>query len=334
MKAIKLFVMAVLAISLTGCSAGGELTPTSKKVNGPLGKYFEVVERDYKLNENELRVEFKRIANGGPKEADSDTEPTFIVELQDEDGNSIVSDRTHHIFGGEEQLDAVFSLGVDESASISFKFDADTKDAAKFKVSSKWGGADSSSDGSTESSGDQSTDISSQDSNINIYSWLSDRLVTEDDLYGKSMQDLKIMRNTIFAMHGYIFKTKDMKEYFEGQSWYTPKKDNVSSELTSIEQKNIAFIKNKENGGLSGDVTAGSTDWDAILDSYDSYVTKYMSYMKKAKNGDVSALSEYPAFMEKAQALGDKLSRAKGEMSAAQWSRYIKITNRLATVAQ
>jgi hypothetical protein len=67
MKTIKLYVMAVLAISLAACSGGGKLTPTSKKVNGPLGKFFEVVERDYKMSENELSVEFKRILKAVPQ---------------------------------------------------------------------------------------------------------------------------------------------------------------------------------------------------------------------------------------------------------------------------
>ena len=80
----------------------------------------------------------------------------------------------------------------------------------------------------------------------NPYAWLSERLATEDDLVGKSKLDLKIMRNTIFAMHGYIFKTKDMKEYFSKQPWYKPQKENVNSELSSIENKNIQFLKKHE----------------------------------------------------------------------------------------
>ena len=80
----------------------------------------------------------------------------------------------------------------------------------------------------------------------NPYTWLAERLATEDDLAGKSKSDIKIMRNTIFAMHGYIFKTEDMKEYFSKQSWYKPQKDNVNSELSSIENQNIQFLKSHE----------------------------------------------------------------------------------------
>ena len=76
-----------------------------------------------------------------------------------------------------------------------------------------------------------------------------------------------------------------------------------------------------------------SEDWDALLDSYDDYVTKYVSYMKKAMNGDMSALSEYPALMEKAEEFSDKLGNAEGEMSSAQWNRYLKITKKMSSAA-
>ena len=80
----------------------------------------------------------------------------------------------------------------------------------------------------------------------NSYAWLSERLATESDISGKSKEDIRIMRNTIFAMHGYIFKTSDMKEYFENQSWYKAEKADVSSELSTIENENIQFLKAHE----------------------------------------------------------------------------------------
>lgn len=79
--------------------------------------------------------------------------------------------------------------------------------------------------------------------------------------------------------------------------------------------------------------SSGSQDWDALLNSYEQYVDKYISYMKKAANGDMSALSEYPALMEKAQDLSNKMSGAQGDMSAAQWARYMKITNKMTQAA-
>lgn len=79
--------------------------------------------------------------------------------------------------------------------------------------------------------------------------------------------------------------------------------------------------------------SSGSQDWDALLNSYEQYVDKYISYMKKAAKGDMSALSEYPALMEKAQEFSEKMENAQGDMSASQWARYMKITNKMTQAA-
>lgn len=73
------------------------------------------------------------------------------------------------------------------------------------------------------------------------------RLLTDDDLSTKSKSELKIMRNEIFARHGYIFKTPAMKAHFANQSWYHAQYADVSSKLSSIERKNVALIKKYEN---------------------------------------------------------------------------------------
>lgn len=69
----------------------------------------------------------------------------------------------------------------------------------------------------------------------------------ESDLivyYGKD--ELKIMRNEIFARHGYIFQTDDMRSYFAKQSWYKPERTNVDNLLSKIEKKNVLTIKSAE----------------------------------------------------------------------------------------
>lgn len=78
------------------------------------------------------------------------------------------------------------------------------------------------------------------------YTVASERLLTEDDLAGLSARELKIMRNEIFARHGYIFKTEDMKAHFNSQPWYEGRYDDVSSMLSDIEIKNVSFIKRHE----------------------------------------------------------------------------------------
>jgi len=80
-----------------------------------------------------------------------------------------------------------------------------------------------------------------------LYPESSTKYLTERDLYGKSKYDLKIMRNEIYARHGYIFKSSpDMMEYFNSQSWYKPGYNDVSGILSDLEQANIKFIQAHE----------------------------------------------------------------------------------------
>jgi hypothetical protein len=71
--------------------------------------------------------------------------------------------------------------------------------------------------------------------------------------------------------------------------------------------------------------SGSSEDWDAVLSSYENYVDQYIAFMKRATNGDATALSEYPAIMSKAEDLQQKLANAQGEMSPAQWARFERI---------
>ena len=86
-----------------------------------------------------------------------------------------------------------------------------------------------------------------------------------------------------------------------------------------------------DNAELSA---SGSEDWDELLKSYEEYVDKYISYLKKASKGDMNALSEYPALLEKAQEFSEKMENAQGSMSSSQWSRYLDITNKMTKAAQ
>ena len=71
------------------------------------------------------------------------------------------------------------------------------------------------------------------------------------------------------------------------------------------------------------------TDWDEILDEYEEYVDKYISLLKKASDGDISAITEYAEYMEKAMSISDKISNAEDDMTPAQIARYVKILNKM-----
>lgn len=79
-----------------------------------------------------------------------------------------------------------------------------------------------------------------------IFGFLSEREVTKDDLAGKSSEELRRMRNALYAKYGYIFKSQDLNEYFMQFPWYSEISTDVSSQLSSIEKRNVQIIKSYE----------------------------------------------------------------------------------------
>ncbi len=71
--------------------------------------------------------------------------------------------------------------------------------------------------------------------------------LTKEDIENMHKGDLEIMRNSIYARHGYSFKTRKMRYVFDSVvDWYIPVSTDVSKELTKLEEENIALIKRYE----------------------------------------------------------------------------------------
>lgn len=71
--------------------------------------------------------------------------------------------------------------------------------------------------------------------------------LTADDVYYFNPEELRILRNTIYARHGRKFRDAKLRQYFSQFDWYHPTKTEVNpGELTSIEQHNIMLIQSFE----------------------------------------------------------------------------------------
>lgn len=78
------------------------------------------------------------------------------------------------------------------------------------------------------------------------YDWLSYREATIDDIEDQPSGTLRTMRNYIYARHGYIFKSPDLKEFFSQYPWYEPQFEDVTPYLNDIEIANVDFIRRYE----------------------------------------------------------------------------------------
>jgi hypothetical protein len=70
----------------------------------------------------------------------------------------------------------------------------------------------------------------------------SNEELTSDFVSNLSKADIFILRNSIFARHGFAFRDKQLRMYFEQFYWYMPVFGDVKDELTEIEKKNIDLL--------------------------------------------------------------------------------------------
>lgn len=70
----------------------------------------------------------------------------------------------------------------------------------------------------------------------------SKQKLTENDLKNLRKLDLQIIKNSIFARHGYSFKKETYRNFFETTDWYIPVSDNVDKELSETEKNNVVLL--------------------------------------------------------------------------------------------
>ena len=79
------------------------------------------------------------------------------------------------------------------------------------------------------------------------YPYTSMKLVLPSQLDFFTKAQLRVMRNEIYARHGYVFSSADLKAHFSKMSWYNPLNDNSKVHLSQLEQLNVDLIKAWEN---------------------------------------------------------------------------------------
>ncbi|TDL99094.1 MAG: serine/threonine protein kinase [Flavobacteriaceae bacterium] len=70
----------------------------------------------------------------------------------------------------------------------------------------------------------------------------SKQKLTEKDLKNLRKLDLEIIKNSVYARHGYSFKKPTFRYFFEQTNWYIPVSDNVEAEITPMEKENILLL--------------------------------------------------------------------------------------------
>ena len=101
-------------------------------------------------------------------------------------------------------------------------------------------------------------DLSLDSSDIRIYNYkdtksiyfkeknLNHEMVDVKELFYLSNNQLRLLRNAFYAIHDYIFNSKDLDVFFSCFKWYKKNIKFSESDFNYIEQQNIAIIKEIE----------------------------------------------------------------------------------------
>ena len=98
-----------------------------------------------------------------------------------------------------------------------------------------------------------------EDENVAILAAYEDKMrqrlaaepLTDDFLGDLFAEDLRVLRNEIYARHGRIFRDPELQKYFVAQAWYTPNPDFKDEMLSEVESENLKKIKAAEDVAIS-----------------------------------------------------------------------------------
>lgn len=74
----------------------------------------------------------------------------------------------------------------------------------------------------------------------------SNTVLKKEDVENMYKGDLEIIRNAIYARHGYTFQNRKMRYFFDSVDWYIPVYTDITNQLTYLEKKNIDLLKRYE----------------------------------------------------------------------------------------
>jgi hypothetical protein len=123
-------------------------------------------------------------------------------------------------------------------------------------------------------------------------------------------------------------------EYNYGNKSYKYQKayfDHIDGAVLDVRLSWAHKVSSSDSGSsYSSSVKSSSnTNWDKVLDEFESYVNQCIKAYKKAEDGGLSELNDYLKLEEKADELAEQLEDAEDELTEKQITRYIKITEKM-----
>lgn len=80
---------------------------------------------------------------------------------------------------------------------------------------------------------------------------ITTEVLSQEVFEGLFTEDLRVLRNEIYARHGRVFKDAELQKTFTAMSWYKPNPEYNDSLLTETEQQNLKLIVEAEKNATS-----------------------------------------------------------------------------------
>jgi hypothetical protein len=91
----------------------------------------------------------------------------------------------------------------------------------------------------------------------------SRRRIGQRDIAEMSPAQLRIARNEIFARHGRIFASADLRQYFSQFAWYEPTSNDTA--LSEVETANVEFLRAAEQTGVRPEIGVARPAQDFVF---------------------------------------------------------------------
>jgi len=93
--------------------------------------------------------------------------------------------------------------------------------------------------------------------------------INSNDLQDKTLEELYLMRNEIFARHGRPFKSYELFSCFMGKEWYESDRNYSIDSLSSVEIKNSQIILKREKELLKNNYSSEGVKWGNIVNKFE-----------------------------------------------------------------
>lgn len=84
--------------------------------------------------------------------------------------------------------------------------------------------------------------------------------LSDSDVLGLSLPEIKRLRNAVFARHGRVFQTPELQNYFVGRPWYKPRNNYSDRDLTPADRANTRITTAAETRIVSSVSAPGGTE--------------------------------------------------------------------------